>query len=59
MITTDKLFNELDEHADVRLVKTEKEIYEFLHQQLDNSSALLVEGKFTEPFVTKLGISNG
>lgn len=56
IITTDTLFKELDKKGIVFLVKSEKDILKYINQNVASESIVLIEGRFTDKFVSTLNL---
>ena len=54
LITTDPLFNNLNDVNKVILVKNETYIIHFLKENIQHDSLVVIEGRFTEGFLQTL-----
>jgi len=56
VVTTDKLFKNLDFNGRVLLFRSEKKILDYLKQEVDAKSTVLIEGRFSDKFISSLNL---
>ena len=56
LLTTDKTFNELEKTNNVRYFRSESGMVSYLKENLNEDTALLIEGRFTDSFLKRLGV---
>jgi hypothetical protein len=57
ILTTDSLFNEYVDEARITLAGDEDELFNILKDSAGKDSVVLIEGRFSPPFIEKLNLS--